>query len=156
MTLTCNMIQWCTWPYGLICLLWLFVLLIDNKNPTLTMMVERWLHTRHTNGMSCWRYFVLCMSVNLQHDTPTCRVTTYANTKYLQHDIPMVCRVCSHLLTIVLNAFTAILTFSFLPPLHNINLTILSWQMLKRDEYHRLSQLYTLAPLETIVWYMKP
>ena len=21
--------------------------------------------TRHTNGMSCWRYFVLCMSVNL-------------------------------------------------------------------------------------------
>ena len=30
-------------------------------------MVERWLHTRHTNGMSCWRYFVLCMSVNLQH-----------------------------------------------------------------------------------------
>ena len=33
-------------------------------------MVERWLHTRHTNGMSCWRYFVLCMSVNLQHDTP--------------------------------------------------------------------------------------
>ena len=31
-------------------------------------MVERWLHTRHTNGMSCWRYFVLCMSVNLQHN----------------------------------------------------------------------------------------
>ena len=31
--------------------------------------------TRHTNGMSCWRYFVLCMSVNLQHDTPmVCRV----------------------------------------------------------------------------------
>ena len=28
-------------------------------------MVERWLHTRHTN-MSCWKYFVLCMSVNLQ------------------------------------------------------------------------------------------
>ena len=24
--------------------------------------------TTTVNGMSCWRYFVLCMSVNLQHD----------------------------------------------------------------------------------------
>ena len=73
---------------------------------------------------------VLCMSVNLQHDTPTCRVgglptyvnikylqhdipfntsnmscwrfTDIHNTKYLQHDIPLVCRVCSHISTIVL------------------------------------------------------
>ena len=26
-------------------------------------------NTTHQNGMSCWSYFVLCMLVNLQHDT---------------------------------------------------------------------------------------
>ena len=30
------------------------------------------------------------------------RFTDIHNTKYLQHDIPLVCRVCSHLSTIVL------------------------------------------------------
>ena len=31
--------------------------------------------TLHNNGMSCWRYVVLCMSVNLQHCiTMVCRV----------------------------------------------------------------------------------
>ena len=92
--------------------------------------------------MSCWRYFGLCMSVNLQHDTLTCRVgglptnantkylqhdipfytsnmccwfTNIHNTKYLQHDIPLVCRVCSHLSTIVVSSkehFLAVISTS--------------------------------------------
>ena len=39
--------------------------------------------TRHTIVLSCWRF------------------TDIHNTTYLQHDIPLVCRVCSHLSTIV-------------------------------------------------------
>ena len=44
--------------------------------------------TRHTIVMSCWRF------------------TDIHNTKYLQHDMPLVCRVCSHLSTIVHMIYT--------------------------------------------------
>ena len=102
---------------------WCVVLEVNRHTPTqytsnttyhCYVVLEVYWHTPTQNtsnatyhfGVSCWR-----LTDIRQHNIPptrhtilVCRVgglPTYANTKYLQHDIPLVCRVCSYLSTIV-------------------------------------------------------
>ena len=80
------------------------LILSQRSQEPYSTMVERWQHTRHTNCMSCWRYFVLCMSVNL----PTRHVggvKWYVVHKTTRHKIPPTRHTILHLQHVLLEVY---------------------------------------------------
>ena len=68
-------------------------------------------NTTYHFGVSCWEVYRHTPTQDTSNTTYHCgmsfwRFTDIHDTKYLQHDIPLVCRVCSHLSTIVVFRLT--------------------------------------------------